>query len=96
MEFVALQKKNGIATLTLSRGKVNALNGTLVDLLRALLKRLEADPAVSAIILTGSGKFFSFGFDIPEFLAFSKGQFAEYLLILLTSTPISFCTPNQS
>jgi Delta3-Delta2-enoyl-CoA isomerase len=79
MEFVALQKKNGIATLTLSRGKVNALNGTLVDQLRALLKRLEADPAVSAIILTGSGKFFSFGFDIPEFLAFSKGQFAEYL-----------------
>ncbi len=79
MDFVALEKKNGIATLTLSRGKVNALNGAVVDQLRARLKSLEADPEITAVILTGSGKFFSFGFDIPEFLSFSREQFTEYL-----------------
>jgi Delta3-Delta2-enoyl-CoA isomerase len=68
MDFVKLQKSDDIATLTLSRGKVNALNGTVVDQLRARLKDLEGDHEVAAVILTGSGKFFSFGFDIPEFL----------------------------
>ncbi len=80
MDFVTLRKNNGIATLILNRGKVNALNGAVVDQLRAHLKRLEAEPDVRAVILTGSGKFFSFGFDIPEFLAFSKKQFTEYLV----------------
>ena len=80
MDFVKLQKSDDIATLTLSRGKVNALNGAVVDQLRARLKDLEGDHEVAAVILTGSGKFFSFGFDIPEFLGFSKEQFAEYLV----------------
>ena len=79
MEFVALQKDNGIATLTLSRGRVNALNRTVVDQLRVQLKNLEIDREVSAVVLTGSGKFFSFGFDIPEFLALTKEEFADYL-----------------
>jgi 3,2-trans-enoyl-CoA isomerase len=34
---------------------------------------------IAAVILTGSGKFFSFGFDIPEFLAITKEEFTEYL-----------------
>lgn len=63
----------------LNRGKVNALNGEVVDQLRAQLKSLETDTAVKAIIITGAGKFFSFGFDIPEFLSFEKGQFVAYL-----------------
>lgn len=79
MDFVKLDKAGGIATLTLNRGKVNALNAIVVGELRARLKALEVDREVTAVILTGSGKFFSFGFDIPEFLAFSKEQFAEYL-----------------
>lgn len=79
MGFIEMQRSNGIATLTLSRGKVNALNGTVVDQLRGTLKGLEGDPEVKSIVLTGAGKFFSFGFDIPEFLSFTKEQFTEYL-----------------
>jgi 3,2-trans-enoyl-CoA isomerase len=79
MDFVALQKTDRIATLTLSRGKVNALNAAVVDQLRTRLKDLEVDPEIAALILTGSGKFFSFGFDIPEFLALTKEEFTEYL-----------------
>lgn len=79
MDFIELHRSNGIATLVLRRGKVNALNGTVVDQLRGVLKGLEGDPDVKSIVLTGVGKFFSFGFDIPEFLSFTKEQFTEYL-----------------
>src|SRR5215475_7992448 len=80
MLFIESQRSEGIATLTLRRGKVNALNGAVVDQLRGTLKTLEGDPEVKAIVLTGAGKFFSFGFDIPEFLSFTKEQFTEYLI----------------
>lgn len=79
MGFIDLQKTDGIATVTLSRGKVNALNGAVVDQLRGVLKALETDAEVRSLVLTGAGKFFSFGFDIPEFLSFSREQFAEYI-----------------
>lgn len=79
MDLVNLQKSEGIATLILNRGKVNAINGEVVDQLKGHLQALEMDREVKAIILTGSGKFFSFGFDIPEFLSFSREQFKIYL-----------------
>jgi enoyl-CoA hydratase/carnithine racemase len=79
MDFVQSQRRDGIATLTLGRGKVNALNGAVVDEIRASLKSLEHDPEVKSVIMTGAGKFFSFGFDVPEFLAFEKARFAQYL-----------------
>src|SRR5215468_3701178 len=80
MDFVEVQRSEGIATVRLSRGKVNALNGAVVDQLREALKALEGDLEVKALILTGSGKFFSFGFDIPEFLSFTPEQFTAYLI----------------
>lgn len=80
MDFVELDKNGGTATLILNKGNVNPLNGTVLDQLRARLKALENDQEVRAVILTGSGKFFSFGFDVPEFLSFTKEQFAEFVI----------------
>ena len=80
MNFVEVKKSDGIATVVLTRGKVNALNGMVVDELRERLETLEVDRKVGAIVLTGRGKFFSFGFDIPEFLSFTKEQFTQYLI----------------
>jgi len=68
-----------IATITLARGKVNALNEPLVEELHVTLKDLEDDRTVRSIVLTGRGNFFSFGFDIPEFLSYDKASFARYL-----------------
>ncbi|MDP0498422.1 MAG: enoyl-CoA hydratase/isomerase family protein [Verrucomicrobiota bacterium JB024] len=68
-----------VATVALARGKVNALNESLVDELAACLEQLEADPAVDALILTGQGKFFSFGFDIPAFMDTPRDDFTRYL-----------------
>jgi len=79
MPFVEEQRSDGISTLTLRRGKVNALNADVVVELRVRLAEIETDPAVSSVVLTGAGTFFSFGFDIPELLPYSPEAFAGYL-----------------
>jgi 3,2-trans-enoyl-CoA isomerase len=76
---VELTTSGTIATLTLSRGKVNALNPPFVSAIQRDLDSLASDEAVRAAILTGRGSFFSFGFDIPEFLQYSKDEFKQYL-----------------
>jgi enoyl-CoA hydratase/carnithine racemase len=79
MHFVKVEIGGGIATIALSRGKVNAINRTVVDELRQCLETLSGDRDLKAVVLTGRGKFFSFGFDVTEFLSFSKSEFTSYL-----------------
>jgi 3,2-trans-enoyl-CoA isomerase len=79
MGFIILSKSDSVATLTLSRGKVNALNESAIDQINTSLIELENDESVKALILKGQGNFFSFGFDIPEFLSYSKDSFTEFL-----------------
>lgn len=79
MSFVEVRIHEGIATVILSRGKVNSLNDMVVNELREQFKALEANKDIKAVVLTGRGKFFSFGFDIPEFLSFTKEEFTDYL-----------------
>ena len=79
MSHVHLTIQEGIAEVRLERGKVNALNEQLVDELSQCFHQLSADSRVRGILLTGSGKFFSFGFDIPEFMGTSREAFTRYL-----------------
>ena len=79
MNYVEVEINEGVATVVLSRGKVNALNGIVVDELRERLKVLEVGQDVKALVLTGYGNFFSFGFDIPEFLSFTHAEFTNFL-----------------
>ncbi len=60
--------KEGIGYLTLNRPeKLNSLSRELMDELRQALDMIEADSMVKVVILTGSGRAFSAGFDIsPE------------------------------
>ena len=79
MNSVLSAKENGMATVTLRRGKVNALNEPMVEELAEAFQNLEKDGTVNSVILTGRGKFFSFGFDVPEFLSYPKDDFVKYL-----------------
>jgi len=79
MQFVEVSKEERIASVVLSRGKVNALNEALVGELKTCFEELGDDEDVRAVILTGQGKFFSFGFDIPELVPYSKEAFSEFV-----------------
>ena len=53
------------ALITLNRPQaLNALNDTLMDELGAALRAFDADPAIGAIVITGSDKAFAAGADI--------------------------------
>jgi enoyl-CoA hydratase len=66
-ETILVDKRDTIAVITLNRPKqLNALNGQLVDELRRALANLDADPAIAAVVLTGSDKAFAAGADIKE------------------------------
>jgi len=84
MSFVEVQLLGGIATVVLGRGKVNALNPVVVDELSATFGVLQRDPDVGAVVLTGRGKFFSFGFDVPEFLSYTPEELTSYLTSFTT------------
>jgi enoyl-CoA hydratase/carnithine racemase len=78
MKSVRIARDGELAVVTLERGKVNALNHTVVRELTDVFKALEVD-ASRGVVFTGAGKFFSFGFDIPEFLGVEKQDFIAFL-----------------
>ena len=81
MEYLSLQVENNLATIvTLSRGKVNAINSSMILELNKCFDEIEENQSARAVVLTGSGKFFSFGFDIPELLTYSKDNFRTFLI----------------
>lgn len=80
MKHVDVEVKDSVAVISLGRGKVNALNEQVVEELQNHFQVIREDDAIGSVVLTGKGtKFFSFGFDIPEFLGYSKGSFTRYL-----------------
>lgn len=94
MEFVHLSVEEGIAEVRIERGKVNALDDQVVGELSACFRRLADDPLARGAVLTGTGKFFSFGFDIPRFLGYSREQFTRYLVAFTTLYRELFAHPK--
>ncbi|MCU0503200.1 MAG: crotonase/enoyl-CoA hydratase family protein [Anaerolineae bacterium] len=60
--FVSYEFSEGVATIALNDGKVNALGFAMQDAINAALDKAEADEAV--VVLTGNAKAFSAGFDL--------------------------------
>lgn len=94
MDYIKTSISKGIAIVVISRGKVNALNRQVVEELRVTLEGLKNDPSVRAVVLTGQGKFFSFGFDIPEFLPYGKQEFTDYLVLFTDLYAYMFLYPK--
>jgi len=80
MSHTRTEQIDEVAVIALERGRVNALNPSVVRELDGRLEEMEKDGAVRALVLTGTGKFFTFGFDIPEFLSYSKAEFTRFLV----------------
>jgi len=81
MNDVIVSREGATAVVELNRGKVNALNEALVRELADAFRGLKHDPGADSIVLTGRGRFFSFGFDIPEFMNSSKEEFTRFVTV---------------
>ncbi|MHB8189501.1 MAG: enoyl-CoA hydratase/isomerase family protein [Ferrimicrobium sp.] len=67
MALVELEHRGPIGWVTLNRpDKLNALNEELVEELLEILTRIRTDDSIRVMVLTGSGRAFSAGFDLAE------------------------------
>lgn len=81
-----LDAATGVAVLTLNRPeRFNAFTRAMITTWRQLLDRVEHDPAVRALVLTGQGKAFCAGGDMDELESFLA---MDALELLWTGDPI--------
>lgn len=79
MNFVRAEHDQNVAVLTLSRGKVNAINDQLVDELQVAVANATADDRVRAVVLASDKpNFFSTGFDVTEVFQYERGKMIEF------------------
>src|SRR5262245_34438110 len=79
-QLVLSQRAGAMVTLTLNRpDKSNALDPDLVKQLSAALKAVEADTAVSVVVLTGAGTSFCAGLDLDLLLSWTTAQKLAHL-----------------
>ena len=62
--------EDDILILTLENGKDNSLTAEFYTTMRDILNEVNEKPSPKGIIVTGSGRFFSSGFNLPMFLSF--------------------------
>ncbi len=74
-EPVGYEPQDGIATVTMDDGRVNALSIAMLEALHGAFDRAERDGAV--VLLTGREGCFSAGFDLKVFAAGDAGQVVE-------------------
>ena len=71
-DTLLLETRGRVGLITLNRPEaLNALNARLIEELNQALDRLEADPGIGCIVLTGSAKAFAAGADIKEMASLS-------------------------
>ena len=66
--MIERENRDGIELLRLAHGKVNAIDVELLERVAAEMARLREDRP-RALVVTGSGRNFSAGLDLPRFLA---------------------------
>ncbi len=62
--IVRTEVRDGVLTITLDRPKANAIDVATSGLLYAAFKRLQDDAGLRVAIITGTGRFFSAGWDL--------------------------------
>ena len=66
-ETILVENRDAVGLVTLNRPQaLNALNSTVLKEITAAFADFDADPAIGAIVLTGSEKAFAAGADIKE------------------------------
>ncbi len=75
MEFIKLEKRGHIALLKLNRPHaLNALNTAMLNEIEMAAAKVERDPGVRVLIISGEGKSFGAGADIGEMVGLSRAE----------------------
>lgn len=78
--YIELENKGeGVALLTISRPEaLNAMNGAMLDELRAAVEQVDNDDSVRVLVITGAGKAFVAGADIAYMQQLTPQQAKEW------------------
>jgi enoyl-CoA hydratase len=77
-EFITLEKKDRIATITLNRPPMNPLNRKTYEEITLASKEMNSDPDVKVVILTAAGeKVFASGLDVKDVAGKSATEIRE-------------------
>jgi enoyl-CoA hydratase len=94
-ETILVERHDRVALLTLNRPQaLNALNRRLMQEVTEQLRILDADPAIGAIVITGSAKAFAAGADIKEMAdqsfseVYGQNWFADWDQLAQVRTPL--------
>jgi enoyl-CoA hydratase len=93
---LGVTRSGSVATIGLSRGKVNAIDVELLEDLGAALEDLEHDPEVRAVILTGSGRAFSAGVDLRKVIDAEPVYAGRLVEALGVGLEALFCFPKPT
>jgi len=95
MNTIKVSVKDRLATITLDRGKSNALNRELITELDDMLKNIAADDNIGGVILTGTAPFFSAGLDLVELYNYNEEEAKSFWQLFLgfTANMVSFKKP---
>ncbi len=80
MNTLEITYKDEYAIVQMNRGKVNAINFEMVQDLRDIFGKLEQNPEVKGVILTGQPHYFSAGLDLIELFAYDKAQMTDFFV----------------
>ncbi|MHC1560510.1 enoyl-CoA hydratase/isomerase family protein [Actinomycetospora sp. C-140] len=73
MSVLQVSHEHAVATVRIDRPPANAVDPAMIEEFLAVLPPLAADPAVRAIVVTGTGRFFVAGADIAVMRDLSAG-----------------------
>ncbi|GGH22702.1 enoyl-CoA hydratase/isomerase family protein [Mucilaginibacter phyllosphaerae] len=83
MNTLQLAVNNKLATITLNRGRANAINIEMITELIAAAQQMEADDAIEGLIITGKEGFFSAGIDLMEVFAYNEQESSHFWTLFL-------------
>lgn len=66
--------EDNIVIFTFNHGKVNSINQETLEAMGEMIDRLNNEKELKGMVLTGTGKYFSGGFDLGTFTSFPSGQ----------------------
>lgn len=95
MNTIKVSVKDRLATITLNRGKSNALDRELITELGDMLNNIAADDHVGGVILTGNAPFFSAGLDLVALYNYNEEEAKSFWALFLnfTANLVSFKKP---